>query len=66
MFDTPESNLIGRWIEAKCADRRAKGHRHRAGTPHIVRIGPANVNGAHPATRDYARRAYGAPLTLRA
>jgi hypothetical protein len=31
---------------ATCADRPAKGHSHRAGTPRIVRLGPSSLNGA--------------------
>ena len=39
-------------------------HGQRDGTPRSVRAGPSSLNGAsHPATRDYAGRACGAPLT---
>ena len=35
----------GRHARAECADRRAKGHSHRAGTPRIVQVGPSSVKG---------------------
>ena len=35
----------GRHARAGCADRRAKGHSHRCGTPRIVRVGPSSVKG---------------------
>ena len=35
----------GRSSRARCANRQAKGHRHRAGTPRIVRVGPSSVKG---------------------
>jgi hypothetical protein len=35
----------GRHAHAERADRRAKGHGHRAGTPRIVRVGPSSVKG---------------------
>jgi len=41
---------LGRHARAECADRRAKGHSHRAGTPRIVR--------ADPSTRKGTRRSF--------
>ena len=35
----------GRHARAECADSRAKGHSHRAGTPRIVQVGPSSVKG---------------------
>jgi hypothetical protein len=35
----------GRHARAECADRRAKGHSHRDGTPRIVQVGPSSVKG---------------------
>ena len=35
----------GRHARAECADRRAKGHSRRAGTPRIVQVGPSSVKG---------------------
>ena len=34
-----------RHARAGCADHRAKGHSHRAGTPRIVQVGPSSVKG---------------------
>ena len=34
-----------RHARAECADRRAKGHSHRAGTPRIFQVGPSSVKG---------------------
>ena len=35
----------GRQARAECADRRTKGHSHRAGTPRIFQVGPSSVKG---------------------
>ena len=35
----------GHHARAECADRRAKDHSHRAGTPRIVQVGPSSVKG---------------------
>jgi hypothetical protein len=44
--DTARHELVSAVMRrARCADRRAKGHRHRAGTPRIVRAGPSSVKG---------------------
>jgi hypothetical protein len=42
---TRSASWLGRSSRARCAGRRAKGHRHRAGTPRIVRLGPSSVKG---------------------
>jgi hypothetical protein len=35
----------GRHARAECADRRAKDHSYRTGTPRIVQVGPSSVKG---------------------
>jgi hypothetical protein len=36
---------LARHARAEFADRRAKGHSHRDGTPRIVQVGPSSVKG---------------------
>jgi hypothetical protein len=42
---TRSASWPGGSSRARCAGRRMKGHRRRAGTPRIVRVGPSSVKG---------------------
>jgi hypothetical protein len=50
----------GRHAHAGCANRRAKGHSRRAGTPRIVQVGPSSVKGTPKILSNrFAKRIFG-------